>query len=156
MIKLKITLILKELNSVSKYCILQPTWLRSSVSRTLDLLLYRIICSNKVEGWTKDILTQPYVAYIHGLSGRWPYLTDLKIAVYGKRLTARDSFVTESKSWTVKYSSNTIYYKNLKCCTKTPCMTTETLSLMGNNLGHPLLDVRVDIRRLQWGGCDLV
>ena len=26
-------------------------------------------------------------------------------------------------------------------------MTTETLSLMGNSLGHPLLDVRVDVRR---------
>ena len=37
----------------------------------------------------------------------------------------------------------------LKCCTKTPCMTPETLSLMGNGLGHPLLDVRVDVRRLQ-------
>ena len=35
-----------------------------------------------------------------------------------------------------------IYYKNLKCCTKTPCMTTETLSLMGNSLGHLSLDVR--------------
>ena len=34
-------------------------------------------------------------------------------------------------------------YKNLKCCTKTPCMTTKTLSLMGNSLGHPLLDIRV-------------
>ena len=32
---------------------------------------------------------------------------------------------------------------------KTPCMTTETLSLMGNSLGHPSLDVRVDVRRLQ-------
>ena len=42
-----------------------------------------------------------------------------------------------------------IYYKNLKCCTKTPCTTTETSSLMGNNLGHPSLDVRVDVRRLQ-------
>ena len=41
--------------------------------------------------------------------------------------------------------SNTIYYKNLKCCTTTPCMTTETLSLMGNSLGHPLLDGRVDV-----------
>ena len=29
-------------------------------------------------------------------------------------------------------------------------MTTETLSLMGNSLGHPLFDVRVDVRRLQW------
>ena len=28
-------------------------------------------------------------------------------------------------------------------------MTTETLSLMGNSFGHPLLDVRVDVRRLQ-------
>ena len=28
-------------------------------------------------------------------------------------------------------------------------MTTETLSLMGNSLGHPSLDVRVDVRRLQ-------
>ena len=60
---------------------------------------------------------------------------DLKIAVYGKRLTSRNSFVIKSKSSTVKYSSNTIYHKNLKCCTKTPCMTTETLSLMGNSLG---------------------
>ena len=28
-------------------------------------------------------------------------------------------------------------------------MTTETLSLMENSFGHPLLDVRVDVRRLQ-------
>ena len=81
---------------------------------------------------------------------------DLKTAVYGKQLTSRNSFVIKSKSSTVKYSSNTIYYKNLKCCTKTPCMTTETLSLMGNSLGHPLLDVRVDVRRFVVSGCDLV
>ena len=46
-----------------------------------------------------------------------------------------------------------LYYlgllKNLKCCTKTPCMTTETLSLMGNSLGHPSLDVHIDVLRLQ-------
>ena len=41
------------------------------------------------------------------------------------------------------------FFKNLKCCTKTPSMTTETLTLMGNSFGHPLLDVRVDVRRLQ-------
>ena len=29
-------------------------------------------------------------------------------------------------------------------------MTTETLSLMGNSLGHPWFDVRVNVRRLQW------
>ena len=40
-----------------------------------------------------------------------------------------------------------IYYMNLKCYT-IPCMTTETLSLMGNGLGHPSLDVRVDVWRL--------
>ena len=34
-------------------------------------------------------------------------------------------------------------------------MTTETLSLMGNSLGHPLLDVRVDVRRLQWAAVTL-
>ena len=28
-------------------------------------------------------------------------------------------------------------------------MTTQTLSLMGNSLGHLLLDVRVDVQRLQ-------
>ena len=28
-------------------------------------------------------------------------------------------------------------------------MTTETLSLMGNSLGHPSLDVQVDVLRLQ-------
>ena len=28
-------------------------------------------------------------------------------------------------------------------------MTTETLSLMGNSLGHPSLDVHVDVLRLQ-------
>ena len=27
-------------------------------------------------------------------------------------------------------------------------MTTETLTLIGNSFGHPLLDVRVDVRRL--------
>ena len=31
----------------------------------------------------------------------------------------------------------------------TPCMATETLPLMGNRLGHPSLDVRVDVRRRQ-------
>ena len=36
-----------------------------------------------------------------------------------------------------------------KCCTTTPCMTSETLSLIRNSLGHPSLDVRVDVRRLQ-------
>ena len=55
----------------------------------------------------------------------------------------------------MKYSSNTICYKNLKCCTKTPCMTTQTLSPMGNSLGHPLLDVRVDVQRLQWADVTL-
>ena len=34
-------------------------------------------------------------------------------------------------------------------------MTTETLSLMGNSLGHPLLDVRVDVRRLQFAAVTL-
>ena len=34
---------------------------------------------------------------------------DLKIAVYGKRLTSRNFFVIKSKSWTVKCSSHTIY-----------------------------------------------
>ena len=78
-------------------------------------------------------------------------IRDLKIAVYGKRLTSRNSFVIKSKLWTVKCSSHTIYNKNLKCCTKTPCMTTETLSLMGNSLGHPSLDVRAcDVWRWQW------
>ena len=28
-------------------------------------------------------------------------------------------------------------------------MTTETLSLIGNSLGHPSLDVQVDVRRLK-------
>ena len=78
------------------------------------------------------------------------------IVVYGKRLISRTSFVIKSKSWTMKCSSYTIYLlKNLKCCTKTPCMTTETLSLTGNSLGHPSLDVRVDVRRLQWTAVSL-
>ena len=34
-------------------------------------------------------------------------------------------------------------------------MTTETLSLMANSLGHPLLDVRADVRRLQWAAVTL-
>ena len=80
---------------------------------------------------------------------------DLKISVYGKRLTSRNSFVIKSKSWTVKCSGHTIYYKNLKCCNKTPCMTIETLSLMGNSLGHLSLDVRVDVRRLHWTAVSL-
>ena len=83
------------------------------------------------------------------------YIRDLKIAVYGKRLTSRNSFIIKSKSWTVKCSSHTIYYRNLKCCSKTPCMTTKTLSLMGNSLGHPSLDVQVDVRRLQWTAMSL-
>ena len=74
---------------------------------------------------------------------------DLKIAVYGKRLTSRNSFVIKSKSLIVKSSSHTIYYKNLKCCTKILCMTSDTLSLIGNSLRHPSLDVRLDVRRLQ-------
>ena len=92
--------------------------------------------------------SQNFIARIYARSGLWYGMDtrDLKIAVYGKRLTSRNSFVIKSKSRTVKYLSNTIYYKNLKCYTKTPCMTTETLSLMGNSLGQPLLDVRVDVR----------
>ena len=80
----------------------------------------------------------------------WRDIRDLKIAVYGKRLTSRNCFVIKSKSWTVKCLSYTIYYRNLKCCSQTPCMTTETLSL-----GHPSLDVRVDVRRLQWTAMSL-
>ena len=38
---------------------------------------------------------------------------DLKIAVYGKRLTSKTASVIKSKSWTVKCSIRTIYYKNL-------------------------------------------
>ena len=34
-------------------------------------------------------------------------------------------------------------------------MTTETLSLMGNSLGHRSLNVRVDAGRLQWTGVNL-
>ena len=75
-------------------------------------------------------------------------IRDLKIAVYGKRITSRNCFVIKSKSRTVKCLSYTIYYRNLKCCSKTLCMATETLSLMGNSLGHPSLDVRVDVSRL--------
>ena len=72
-------------------------------------------------------------------------IRDPKIAVYGKRLTSRNFFVIKSKSRTVECLSYTIYYRNLKCCFKTLCMTTETLSLMGISLGHPSLDVRVDV-----------
>ena len=34
-------------------------------------------------------------------------------------------------------------------------MATETLSLMGNSLGHLSLDVRVDVRRLHWTALSL-
>ena len=85
----------------------------------------------------------------------WYSNRDLKIAVYGKRLTSRNFFVIKSKSWTVKCLSYTIYYRNLKRCFKTLCMTTKTLSPMGISLGHPSLDVRVDIWHLQWTAMSL-
>ena len=42
------------------------------------------------------------------------------------------------------------FLRNLKCFTKTSCITTETASLMGNSLGHGwTLGFRVDVRRKQ-------
>ncbi len=46
--------------------------------------------------------------------------------------------------------------KGLKCCTKTLCMTTETLPLMGNSSMPQSLDVLVDVRRLQLNLCQHV
>ena len=81
------------------------TWSRNSV------ILYIINLRAKLALF--NLISRPW-----GFGTVWTGsdIRDLKIAVNGKRLASRNSFVIKSKSWTVKYSSNTIYYKNLKCC----------------------------------------
>ena len=51
---------------------------------------------------------------------------DLKIVVYGKRLTSDTLFAIKTKSLTVKCITNRIYSKYRKLRIDTPCLTTET------------------------------
>ena len=79
--------------------------------------------------------------------GRWFIIWHHELNVDGKRLTSDYFFVIKSKSSTVKYWRHAIYLKHLKCCTKSLCVITETVSLMGNSSMPQSLEVRVD---LQW------
>ena len=58
---------------------------------------------------------------------------DLKIVVYGKRLTSDTLFAIKTKSLTVKCFTYRIYSKYLKLRIETPCLSTETWRLMLND-----------------------
>ena len=51
---------------------------------------------------------------------------DLKIVLYGKRLTSDTLFAIKTKSLTVKCITYRIYSKYRKLRIETPCLTTET------------------------------
>ena len=53
-------------------------------------------------------------------------IRDLKIVVYGKRLTSDTLFAIKIKSLTVKCITYRIYSKYRKLRIDTPCLTTET------------------------------
>ena len=59
--------------------------------------------------------------------------TDLKIVVYGKRLTSDTLFAIKTKSLTVKCITYRIDSKYRKLRIDTPCLTTETWRLMLND-----------------------
>ena len=58
---------------------------------------------------------------------------DLKIVVYGKRLTSNTLFAIKTKSLTVKCITYGIYSKCRKLRIDAPCLTTETWRLMSND-----------------------
>ena len=58
---------------------------------------------------------------------------DLKIIVYGKRLTSDTLFAIKTKSVTVKCITYRIYSKYRKLRIETPCLTTETWRLILND-----------------------
>ena len=60
-------------------------------------------------------------------------IRDLKIVVYGKRLTSDTLLAINTKSLTVKYITYRIYSKYRKLRVETPCLTTETWRLILND-----------------------
>ena len=58
---------------------------------------------------------------------------DLKIVVYGKRLTSDTLLAIKTKSLTVKYITYRIYSKYRKLRIETLCLTTETWRLILND-----------------------
>ena len=60
-------------------------------------------------------------------------IRDLKIDVYGKRLTSHTLFAIKTKLLTVKCFTYTIYSKERKRRTETLCLTTETWRLILND-----------------------
>ena len=58
---------------------------------------------------------------------------NLKIVVYGKRLTSDTFLAIKTKSLTVKYITHRIYSKYQKLGIETPCLTTETWWLVLND-----------------------
>ena len=61
------------------------------------------------------------------------YIRDLKIVVYGKRLTSDTLYAKKTKSLTVKCFTCRIYSKYRKLRIETPCLTTETWRLILND-----------------------
>ena len=66
---------------------------------------------------------------------------DLKIVVYGKRLTSDTLLAIKAKSLTVKYITYRIYSKYRKLRIETPFLTTETWRLILNDFVLKQLDV---------------
>ena len=60
-------------------------------------------------------------------------IRDLKIVVYGKRLTSDTLFAIKTKSLTGKCITYRIYSKYRKLCTETPCLSTEIWQLILND-----------------------
>ena len=60
-------------------------------------------------------------------------IRDLKIVVYGKRLTSDTLVAIKAKSLTMKCITYKIYSKYGKLRTETPCLTTETWRLILND-----------------------
>ena len=59
-------------------------------------------------------------------------IRDLKIDVYGKRLTSDTLFAITTKCLTMKCFTYTIYSKDCKLRTETLCLITDTLRLILN------------------------
>ena len=58
---------------------------------------------------------------------------DLKVVVYGKRLTSDTLFAIKTKSLAMKGITYKIYSKYRKLRIETPCLTTETWRLILND-----------------------
>ena len=68
-------------------------------------------------------------------------IRDLKIVVYGKRLTSDTLFTIKTKSLTGKCITYRIYSKYQKLRTETPCLSTEIWRLILNDFLLTKLDV---------------